>query len=55
MNLILARNLILALEGSIRVEPNDAGGTSVYITLPVRESSGLKILTGTSLEKKIAI
>lgn len=55
MNLILARNLILALEGSIRVESNDAGGTSVFVTLPVRENSGFKILTGTAAEKKIAI
>jgi len=55
MNLILARNLILALEGIIRVEPNDAGGTSVFVSLPARESSGLKILTGTSSENKIAI
>ena len=55
MNLILARNLILALGGKIRVETNDAGGTSVYVSLPARESSGLKILTGTSSENKIAI
>ncbi|MFZ2287238.1 MAG: HAMP domain-containing sensor histidine kinase [Bacteroidales bacterium] len=55
MNLILARNLILALEGKIRVETNDAGGTSVFVSLPARESPGLKILTGTSSENKIAI
>jgi K+-sensing histidine kinase KdpD len=55
MNLILARNLIMALNGSIRVEANDAGGTSVFVSLPAKESSGLKILTGTSSESKIAI
>lgn len=55
MNLILARNLILALDGKIRVETNDAGGTSVFVSLPARESPGLKILTGTSSENKIAI
>jgi len=55
MNLILARNLILAMEGKIRVEPNDAGGTSVFITLPAKESPGLKILTGPSSENRIAI
>jgi K+-sensing histidine kinase KdpD len=55
MNLILARNLILAMEGKIRVETNDAGGTSVFVSLPARESPGLKILTGTSSENKIAI
>lgn len=55
MNLILARNLILALNGTIRVEANDAGGTSVFVSLPAKESPGLKILTGTSSESKIAI
>jgi K+-sensing histidine kinase KdpD len=55
MNLILARNLILALDGIIRVETNDAGGTSVYVSLPAKESSGLKILTGSSSENRIAI
>ena len=55
MNLILARNLILAMDGSIRVEPNEAGGTSVFVSLPVKESPGLKILTGTSSGNKIAI
>lgn len=55
MNLILARNLILALKGTIRIELNDAGGTSVFVSLPARESPGLKILTGTSSENKIAI
>ena len=55
MNLILARNLILALDGNIRVETNDAGGTSVYVSLPAKESSGLKILTGSSSENRIAI
>ncbi len=55
MNLILARNLISALEGTIRVETNDAGGTSVFVSLPARESPGLKIITGTSSENKIAI
>ncbi len=55
MSLILARNLISALEGKIRVEPNDAGGTSVYVSLPARESPGFKIFTGTSSENKIAI
>lgn len=55
MNLILARNLIMALSGSIRVEANDAGGTSVFVSLPAKESPGLKILTGTSSENKIAI
>jgi K+-sensing histidine kinase KdpD len=55
MNLILARNLILAMEGKIRVETNDAGGASVFVSLPVKESPGLKILTGTSSENKIAI
>lgn len=55
MNLILARNLILALNGEIRVEANDAGGTSVFVLLPARESSGLKILTAASSENKIAI
>jgi len=54
MNLILARNLILALNGKIRVEPNDAEGTSVFVSLPVKESTGLKILT-TPSENKIAI
>lgn len=55
MNLILARNLILALNGKIRVETNDAEGTSVFISLPAKESSGLKILASTSSENKIAI
>jgi K+-sensing histidine kinase KdpD len=55
MNLILARNLILALDGNIRVETNDAGGTSVFVSLPAKESSGLKILTGPSSENRIAI
>lgn len=55
MNLILARNLILAMKGSIRVEPGDNGGTSVFVSLPARESPGLKILTGTSSENRIAI
>jgi K+-sensing histidine kinase KdpD len=55
MNLILARNLILALNGKIRVETNDAGGTSVFVSLPARESPGLKILSGTSSESKVAI
>jgi K+-sensing histidine kinase KdpD len=55
MNLILARNLILALDGKIRVETNDAGGTSVYVSLPAKESSGLKMLTGSSSENRIAI
>ncbi len=55
MSLILARNLISALEGKIRVEPNDAGGTSIFVSLPARESPGLKIFTGTSSENKIAI
>jgi signal transduction histidine kinase len=55
MNLILARNLILAMDGKIRVETNEAGGTSVFVSLPARESPGLKILTGTSSESKIAI
>jgi K+-sensing histidine kinase KdpD len=55
MNLILARNLILALDGHIRVETNDAGGTSVFAALPAKESSGLKILTGSSSENRIAI
>ncbi len=55
MNLILARNLILTLGGKIRVETNDAGGTSVFVSLPVRECSGIKMITGTSSEKKIAI
>jgi len=55
MNLILARNLILALDGKIRVETNDAGGTSVFVSLPAKESSGLKILTGSSSENRIAI
>jgi signal transduction histidine kinase len=55
MNLILARNLILALNGIIRVETNDAGGTSVFVSLPVKEFTGLKVITGTSSESKIAI
>jgi K+-sensing histidine kinase KdpD len=55
MNLILARNLISALEGKIRVETNDAGGTSVFVSLPARKSPEFKILTGTSSENKIAI
>jgi len=55
MNLILARNLILAMDGKIRVETNDAGGTSVFVSLPARESPGLKLLTGTSSENRIAI
>jgi K+-sensing histidine kinase KdpD len=55
MNLILARNLISALDGKIRVETNDAGGTSVFVSLPAKESSGLKILTGPSSENRIAI
>jgi K+-sensing histidine kinase KdpD len=55
MNLILARNLISALNGKIRVETNDAGGTSVFVSLPAKESSGLKILTGSSSENRIAI
>jgi K+-sensing histidine kinase KdpD len=55
MNLILARNLILALNGIIRVEPNDAGGSSVFVSLPVKENTGLKVITGTTSESKIAI
>lgn len=55
MNLILARNLILALDGKIRVETNDAGGTSVFVSLPAKESSGLNIFTGPSSESRIAI
>ncbi len=55
MNLILARNLISALKGKIRVETNDAGGTSVFVSLPAKESSGFKILTGSSSENRIAI
>ena len=56
MNLILARNLILASEGSVRVESNDAGGTSVFVSFPVIECSGLKIFNeNNSAEKKIAI
>lgn len=55
MNLILARNLISALEGNIRVETNDAGGTSVFVSLPARESPVLNIFTGPSSENKIAI
>lgn len=55
MNLILARNLILALGGKIRVETNNDGGTSVFVSLPAKESSGLKILTGPSSENRIAI
>lgn len=55
MNLILARNLISSLNGKIRVETNDAGGTSVFVSLPAKESSGLKILTGSSSENRIAI
>jgi K+-sensing histidine kinase KdpD len=55
MNLILARNLILALDGTVTVETNDAGGTSVFVSLPAKESSGLKILTGPSSENRIAI
>jgi len=55
MNLILARNLILALDGTVSVETNDAGGTSVFVSLPAKESSGLKILTGPSSENRIAI
>lgn len=46
---------ILAMEGKIRVETNDAGGTSVFVSLPARESHGLKLLTGNSSENKIAI
>lgn len=55
MNLILARNLILAMDGKIRVEANESGGSSVYVSLPAKESPGLIILTGTSSENKIAI
>jgi len=55
MNLILARNLILAMDGKIGVENNDAGGTSVFVSLPARERSGFKVFTGTSSENKIAI
>ena len=55
MNLILARNLILAMDGKIRVEANEAEGTSVFVSLPAKESPGLKILTGTSSENRIAI
>jgi len=55
MNLILARNLITALDGSIRVEANEAGGTSVFISFPVKESSGLKILSSTETGNRIAI
>jgi len=55
MNLILARNLILALDGTVTVDTNDAGGTSVFVSLPAKESSGLKILTGPSSENRIAI
>jgi len=55
MNLILARNLITALDGSTRVEANEAGGTSVFISFPVKESSGLKILSNTETGNRIAI
>lgn len=55
MNLILARNLILASEGKIKVEFNDAEGTSIFVILPVKECPGIEALTGTASEDKIAI
>ncbi|MCJ7820806.1 MAG: hypothetical protein MUP53_06360, partial [Bacteroidales bacterium] len=55
MNLILARNLITALEGSIRVEANEAGGTSVFLSFPVKESSGLTIISDSVTGNRIAI
>jgi len=55
MNLILARNLILAMGGSIRVEQNESHGTSIYISLHAKESSGLKILTDAVSDTRIAI
>ncbi|TFH48978.1 MAG: HAMP domain-containing histidine kinase [Bacteroidia bacterium] len=55
MNLILARNLITALEGSIRVEANEAGGTSVFLSFPVKESSGFTIHSDSVTGNRIAI
>ena len=55
MNLILARNLIRALGGVIRVEANEADGTSVFVTLNARESAGLKVLTNSRTGNRIAI
>jgi signal transduction histidine kinase len=55
MNLILARNLITAMGGSIRVEPNEVEGTSVFFTLHAKECSGFKILAGDNADTRIAI
>ena len=55
MNLILARNLLMAMGGSIRVEQNEANGTSVFISLHTRESSGLKFLAEVDSDARIAI
>ncbi len=55
MNLILARNLISTMEGTIRVESDDGKATSVFVSLPVKECSGYKILSGTSSEDRVAI
>jgi len=55
MNLILARNLIIAMGGSVRAEQNESGGTSVYVSLLAKEVTGFKILTGIDTETRIAI
>jgi signal transduction histidine kinase len=55
MNLILSRTLITSMGGSIRVEPNDVEGTSVFVTLHAKECSGFKILAGENTDSRIAI
>lgn len=55
MNLILARNLIMAMGGSIRVEQNEAKGTSVFVSFHTREISGFKLLSEMEMETRIAI
>jgi len=55
MNLILARNLLTVMGGSLRVEPNEPTGTSVYVTLHAKESKGFKVLSGIDSDQRIAI
>jgi len=55
MNLILARNLIRAMGGMIKVEANEAEGTSVFLTMPAKESAGLKVFNGSITGNRIAI
>ncbi len=55
MNLILARNLILSMDGSVRVEPDEREGTAVYVSFPVKEIAGYKLFAGNSSENRVAI